>query len=301
MIKPRIAVTGSNGLVASVLIPRLRMEGYDITRILRPETPEFANDVVRWNIDSGHIEAAKLENHFAVIHLAGAGLAAHRWSPSYKKIIFGSRVNGTRLLCETLAKLKHPPKVLLSASAVGIYGNHPSHVTVDEDTTSGNGYLADICRAWEAETRPAVKAGIRVVHLRFGMVLSTKGGALGKMLVPFKCGMGGTIGSGGQVMSWISIDEIPGIVLHLLQGSLRGAVNVVSPNAVSNHEFTKALGEVLHRPTVLPLPGLLVSAMFGEMGEALLLGGARVFPKRLTESGYSFRQPELKETLRSLI
>lgn len=300
-MKQRIAITGSSGMIASVLIPRLRKEGFDITRIFRPDTPGFADDIVRWNIETSHIEAAKLENHFAVIHLAGANIGAHRWTPEYKTLLFNSRMRGTHLLCEALAKLQNPPKVLLSASAVGIYGNHPSHVTLDEDSPTANDFLAGICRAWEAETIQAARAGIRVVNMRFGVVLSPQGGALKKMLVPFRLGVGGVIGSGRQVMSWIDIEEIPDIVLHLLNSRLQGPVNVVSPNAISNREFVKTLGSALRCPTVFPLPAFMVQALFGEMGKTLLLEGARVFPKCLTESGYRFRHAELADVFQRLV
>ncbi len=294
----RIAITGSTGLIGSALVSFLLKQGHQVTQISRnkhlkgPQTP-----VVFWDPQKGQVDAAALEGFDAVIHLAGANVG-ERWDASYKQTILESRVDGTRLLSRILGGLKHKPKVLLSASAIGYYGNHAPDVLLDEASAGGNGFLADVCRRWEAETQAAVEAGIRVVHLRFGVVLSKKGGALAKMGLPFALGLGGILGSGKQMMSWIALDEIPRIVQFLINESkIIGPVNITAPAAVSNAEFTKVLGSVIHRPTFLPVPGFAVQLLFGEMGETLLLGGSHVVPKRLKEMGYQYTYPDLKKAL----
>jgi uncharacterized protein (TIGR01777 family) len=294
----RIAITGSTGLVGSKLVPFLLSEGHHVTQISRnkevkgPQTP-----VIVWNPDAGQIDASALEGFDVVIHLAGTNVG-ERWDAKYKNSILDSRVKGTRLLCKTLAGLKNKPKVLLSASAVGIYGNHKPEVISDEDSKLGEGFLADVCKQWEAETKPASDAWIRVVHMRIGVVLSKNGGALSKMWMPFQFGIGGVLGSGQQMMSWIALDEIPWIMLFLINSQhINGPVNVTAPHPVSNAVFTKTLGEVIKRPTIFPVPGVAIKLLFGEMGEVLLLGGNYVVPKRLQEMGYKYVYPHLKEAL----
>ena len=237
----------------------------------------------------------------AVVHLAGENIAAGRWTPARKAEIRRSRVDGTRNLCEVLARLPHPPKVLVSASAIGLYGDRGAEI-LTEESAAGTGFLAEVCREWEAAAAPAARVGIRVVNLRFGMVLSPTGGALKKMLLPFKLGMGGRIGSGEQFTSWIALDDVIGAIHHVLcEESVRGAVNAVAPEPASNADFTRTLARVLRRPTLLPLPAFAARLALGEMADALLLGGARVMPARLQASGYRFRFPDLESALRHLL
>ncbi len=295
----RIAITGSTGLVGSTLVPFLLKEGHQVTQISRrkeitgPQTP-----VILWNPDAGQIDASALEGFDVVIHLAGANVG-ERWDvKNHKQAIMDSRINGTGLLCRTLAGLKNKPKVLLSASAIGYYGNHSPEVISDEDSKPGEGFLSEVCQRWEAETKPAKDAWIRVVNMRIGVVLSKKGGALSKMWLPFQLGLGGVLGSGKQMMSWIALDEMPWIFLFLINSQhISGPVNITSPHPVSNTDFTKTLGQVIKRPTIFPVPDFAVKLLFGEMGEVLLLGGNYVVPKRLQEMGYKYVYPHLKEAL----
>ena len=235
------------------------------------------------------------------MHLAGENIAAARWSERVKAKIRESRLRGTRVLCESVAKMSSPPKVLVCASAIGFYGDQADRL-LDEDSPAGDMFLADVVRQWEAATQPALDAGIRVVNLRFGMILSPRDGALAKMLLPFRLGAGGRVGSGRQYWSWISIDDAAGAVHHaLMSESLSGPVNAVSPNPVTNEQFTKTLGRVLNRPTVLPMPAAAARLALGQMADELLLASARVVPKKLEESGYDFRQPTLEGALRHLL
>lgn len=248
------------------------------------------------------MDTSALEDHDAVIHLAGENIAGGRWTDKRKALIRESRIRSTSLLCKTLAGLNRPPRTLLSASAVGYYGNRDPDETLDESSMSGSGFLAEVCREWECATAPAQVAGIRVVHMRFGTVLSPPGGALAKMLPIFKLGLGGKVGSGKQIMSWIALDEIPAAVFHALSSEIpSGPVNFVSPNPVSNAEFTRILGQVLARPTIFPLPAFAARLMFGEMADELLLGGARVVPRRLKESGYPFIHSDLEQALKQML
>jgi uncharacterized protein (TIGR01777 family) len=242
-----------------------------------------------------------LEGIDAVVHLAGENIASGRWTEAKKREIRDSRVIGTRLLSEALARLQRPPQVLVCASAIGFYGDRGLDV-LKEDSAPGNDYLADVCKAWEAATAAAAQKGIRVVHLRSGMILSPKGGALAKMLFPFRLGVGGIIGSGKQYMSWIALDDTLGIIAFALQtSSLRGPVNGVSPKVVTNFEYTKTLGRVLKRPTIFPMPAFAARLAFGEMADALLLSSARVEPSVLLRSGYHFQWGDLESALRHLL
>jgi uncharacterized protein (TIGR01777 family) len=294
-----VAITGSHGLVGSALVPYLTTRGHGVTRLVRGEAAGL--DETAWDPARGLADPSRLDGLDAVVHLAGANIAAGRWSPTRKAEIRQSRVEGTRRLCEVLAPLARPPKVLVSASAVGYYGDRGAE-TLTEESAVGTGFLADVCREWEAATELAARAGVRVVRLRFGMILSPRGGALRKMLLPFRVGVGGRVGGGAQYMSWIALDDALAAIDHVLhQGSVRGPVNAVAPELVTNAEFTRTLGRVLHRPTVVPLPAFSARLVFGEMAEALLLGGARVIPARLEASGYRFQFPELEGALRHLL
>jgi hypothetical protein len=250
----------------------------------------------------GEVDAAGLEGLDAVVHLAGENVGSGRWTAARKAAIRDSRVDGTRLLCDTLAGLARPPKTLVCASAIGIYGDRGEE-PLTEDSPVGAGFLAEVCREWEAAAANAAEKGIRVVHLRIGMVLSSKGGALPRMLPPFRAGLGGAFGGGRQYVSWVALDDLSLIILHALQcGDLSGPVNAVAPVPVTNREFTEALGKVLSRPTLFPVPAFALRLAVGrEMADALLLSSARVVPKRLEETGYPFRFRELPAALRHLL
>jgi uncharacterized protein (TIGR01777 family) len=293
-----IAVSGSSGLVGSALVPFLTTGGHRVTRLVRgsPGAPDVA-----WDPAEGIRDLPKLEGVDGVVHLAGENIAAGRWTEARKAEIRRSRVEGTRRLSEAVARLTRRPKVLVSASAIGFYGDRRDEI-LTEGSAPGGDFLAQVCREWEAATEPASRAGIRVVQLRFGMILSTAGGALKKMLLPFKMGAGGRIGSGAQFMSWIAIDDAVGVIQHALSiESLRGPVNAVAPAPVTNAEFTRTLAHVLSRPAIAPMPAFAARLAFGELADALLLSSQRVMPSRLKESGYRFRYPELEAALRHLL
>jgi uncharacterized protein (TIGR01777 family) len=295
----RVLVSGSSGLIGSALVARLRAEGHEVTPLVRrlPRSGEAA-----WDPKEGTTDAPALEGHDAVVHLAGAGLGDHRWTQSYKAEILHSRKEGTSLLARSLAGLERPPKVLASGSAVGFYGDRGDE-TLTEESGPGAGFLAEVVRQWEAATAPAEEAGIRVVHLRTGVVQSPKGGALGKLLLPFRLGLGGRIGSGRQWLSWISIDDEVGAILHVLQHQeLRGPVNLTAPNPVRYGDYAQALGKALGRPAVLPTPALALQLLLGrEMVREMLLSGQRVLPAKLQASGYQHRHPELDGALADLL
>jgi len=294
----QIAVSGSSGLVGSALLPFLTTGGHRVTRLVRKAA---GGDEVAWDIAQGVKELPRLEGVDAVVHLAGENIAAGRWTAARKEEIRRSRVEGTRRLSESLARLSRRPKVLVSASAVGFYGNRGNEI-LHEDSTPGRDFLAQVCRDWEAATEPASRAGIRAVQLRFGMILSPAGGALKKMLLPFKLGAGGRIGSGTQYVSWIAIDDAVGAIHHaIVTESLQGPVNGVAPTPVSNAEYTRTLARVLSRPAIAPMPAFAARLAFGEMADALLLASQRVMPSRLQATGYRFRHPELEGALRHLL
>jgi len=291
----KILVSGSTGLVGSALVPFLLTGGHQVARLVRSQPT--AGGEVPWDPAAGRLEATNLEGLDAVVHLAGERITG-RWTAAKKARIRSSRVQGTRLLAETLAR---PPKTLVCASAIGYYG-HRGDELLREESPPGAGFLAEVCREWEAAARPAAEKGIRVVQLRIGVVLSAAGGALALMLTPFKLGLGGRVGTGQQYMSWIALDDLAGIIQHALANeSLRGPVNAVAPRAITNREFTKTLGRVLGRPTIFPMPAFAARLAFGQMADELLLASARVEPTRLIASGYKFRTPELEAALRHLL
>lgn len=256
-------------------------------------------DEYRWDPSAGDVEPAALEGLDAVVHLAGETVAG-RWTDDKKERILRSRVDGTRTLSEALAGLERPPRVLVTASAIGYYGDRGDE-QLTEESSSGDGFLAEVVREWEAASRPAEEAGIRVVRLRFGIVLSPAGGALETMLTPFRLGVAGKLGSGRQWMSWISIDDVVGAIRHaLVADELAGVANTVAPNPVTNAEFTKTLGRVLGRPTLLPVPGAALRLALGEFSQEAL-SSTRVVPRRLLESGYEFRHPDLEQALRHVL
>ncbi|MCA8984251.1 MAG: TIGR01777 family oxidoreductase [Planctomycetaceae bacterium] len=302
--KPRLKVliSGSTGMIGSAFIPFLTTGGHEVYRLVRDEKHAALNPrAIYWDIGHGEVDRQRLEGFDAVIHLAGAGIAGHRWTPKYKELIKSSRVRSTQLLSGLLATLHHKPKVLISSSAIGYYGNRGEE-PLTEQSTSGVGFLPEVGRAWEEAARTASEAGIRVVHPRLGIVLSPTGGALKEMLTPFRWGMGGIVGSGRQYWSSISLDDVLGAIYHcLMTEDIHGPVNLVMPQSTTNREFIKTLGEVLQRPTLVPLPTFAVRTLLGEMGSTLLLDSTRVAPARLQQSGYKFRHPNLDQALRFLL
>jgi uncharacterized protein (TIGR01777 family) len=295
-----IAITGSSGLVGRALVHALEGDGHLIRPVVRRAPRAGANEI-RWDPNQGMIDATEFASVDAVVHLAGENIAAHRWSESFKQSILASRVRGTKLLCDTLAGLASKPTVLVSASAIGYYGDRGDEL-VDESATSGRGFLAEVCQQWEAATVSARDADIRVVNLRIGFVLSKDGGGLAKMLTPFRLGLGGVIGSGNLYMSWIALDDLVRVIQFTLSAAaLAGPVNAVAPSPVTNREFTKTLGRILHRPTVFPMPAFAAKLAFGEMADDMLLCGVRVEPRALTNARFEFLYPQLDAALRHLL
>jgi uncharacterized protein len=300
-ISMKVLVTGSSGLIGSSLLPFLISGGHSVTRLLRSPAALKSTGASEIIWDFGNTSPPGFEGFDAAIHLAGENIAEGRWTDAKKARIRESRTKPTRALSEALAKLNRPPKVLVCASAIGYYGNRGEEI-LREGSAPGKGYLSDVCLEWEGAAVPAVQKGIRVVNLRFGVVLSAAGGALAKMLPPFRMGVGGKVGDGKQYMSWIALDDAIGAIHHVvMNGRLMGAVNAVAPNPITNLEFTRTLGRVLSRPTVFPVPAAVARIAFGEMADALLLASARVLPGLLTETGYQFRYPELEGALRHLL
>jgi hypothetical protein len=294
-----VLMTGASGLIGQALDPFLAGHGHPVRRLRR--TPSDTPGETSWNPTDGRFAPGALKNIDAVVHLAGENIAGGRWTAARKTRIRESRVTGTRRLCEGLARLESPPTVLVAASAVGFYGDRGDEI-LDESSASGDGFLVDVCQGWEAATAPARDRGIRVVHLRIGIVLSPTGGALAKMLPPFKFGVGGVLGTGDQYMSWIVIDDLLGVVLRALtEESIVGPVNAVAPHAVTNREFTKTLGSVLRRPTMFPMPSIAARLVFGEMADALLLASTRVDPAALRSVGYECAYPQLEGALRHVL
>lgn len=294
----KILISGSSGQVGTALIPALTRQRHEIWRLLRlKEKPRQDPRVILWDPEGGKIEKEALEGFDAMIHLGGLNLASKRWTEDFKKKAWDSRVESTRLLAQTMASLKQPPKVFLCASAVGIYGSRSVEV-LDEYSNPGHGFLAELCMAWEAASQPALAKGVRVIHARFGMVLSKQDGAIARMLLPFKLGLGGRIGSGKQIISWIALPDLVAALIFLLEKEdSEGAYNLVSPNSVSNFNFTRALGRAVARPTLFRLPAFAARWVFGEMADQMLLASQKVVPKRLKEAGYKFKLPYIGEAL----
>ena len=290
-----VAISGASGLVGSALVPFLTTGGHRVRRLVRGK-PE-AGDIA-WAPGRGEMDLPALEGVDAVVHLAGAPIADGRSTGERKELIRRSRTEGTRVLCEALSRLARPPKVLVSGSAIGFYGSRGDEV-LTEASAPGSGFLADVTREWEAATAPAEKAGIRVVHLRTGVVLSARGGALAKMLPAFLAGGGGRIGDGQQWMPWVSIEDLVGLIhFALFTPSLRGPVNAVAPHSVRQEDFARTLGQVLSRPALVPLPAAAVRTLFGEMGDATLLASTHIRPEAAERQGFTFLHPSLEQTLR---
>lgn len=292
----KILISGASGLIGKAIANHLSQEGHQILSLLRNTitTPY-------WDLEKKIIELGDNHKIDVVIHLAGENIAAGRWNQQKKDRILKSRVEGTKLIATFFSKAKYRPRVIISGSAIGIYGNRGTE-ELTEESTKGSGFLSEVCAQWERSISSVSESGIRVVNVRFGMVLSSKGGALAKMLFPFKIGLGGIIGDGDQYISWISINDVVGVINHIINNeNLSGPINVVSPNPVTNFNFTKVLGRILHRPTVLPLPAFLAKLIFGEMAEELLLSSTKVSPNKLLKSGYSFQEPTLDIALAKLL
>jgi uncharacterized protein (TIGR01777 family) len=292
-----VAITGASGLVGRDLTHFLTTGGHEVIAFVR-DSRRVGEGTAYWNPGTGEIDAAALARADAVVHLAGTSIAAGRWTDDRKRSILESRVRGTELIARTLAAQPPRARVLVSGSAVGYYGDRGAE-QLDESAKSGGGFLAEVCRAWEGATAAAQRAGVRVVHLRSGLTLSPAGGALGQMLLPFKVGLGGRIGSGQQYVSWIDLDDLVALVLHALYtDSVVGPVNASAPHPVTNAAFTSALGRALGRPTIVPVPALAVKALFGQLGTEALLWGQRALPRKATASGFEFFYEGVEESLR---
>jgi len=294
----KIAIAGASGLVGSTLIPALATDDAAITRLVRhaPKTGE-----IEWHPNQDQVSPQSLEGFEVIINLAGENLASGRWTDEHKRKIRDSRVSGTHLLSEAIAKMMVKPRVFVCASATGIYGDRDDEV-LDEQSESGGGFLAGVCREWEKACEPATKAGVRVVNLRFGPILAREGGMLAKLLTPFKMGMGGKVGTGKQYISWVAlVDAVNAIKLAIAEQSMQGPLNVVSPNPVTNEEFTKTLGHVLNRPTALAMPAFAARLAFGEMADEMLLVSQRVMPKKLTGARFQFQFPDLEKAIRHYV
>jgi uncharacterized protein (TIGR01777 family) len=296
----RILISGASGLVGSATAGALRADGHDIARLVRHGGNHSLGDV-RWDPESGAIDTDVIEGTDAVVHLAGAGIGDRRWSEGRKKILLDSRVNSTRTLVDALAQLQRKPRVLVAASAVGYYGDRGDE-PLTESSSSGTGFLATLARDWETQSLRAESLGMRVVLLRFGMILDARGGALPRMIRPFKLGLGGRLGSGRQWISWIGLEDVVRVIFSaLVDEKLSGPVNVVAPNPVRNVEFTIALARVLHRPAIFPVPAFVLRLALGEMADELLLASQCAVPHKLVAQGHAFRFPELDATLHSLL
>lgn len=296
-----ILVSGARGLVGTALTSAIASKGMNVRRLSRSSSKSRDDDAVIWNPESGLLNFVACSGVDAVVHLAGENIASGRWSAAKKLRIRDSRVTGTHRLCKSLASMPNPPRVLVCASAIGFYGDRGDQLLVETEPP-GCGFLPEVCTQWERATQPAVDAGIRVVNLRIGVVLSPEGGALKQMLLPFQFGLGGKVGSGRQYWSWISLpDLVRSILFAVEEESLTGPVNAVAPDAVTNAEFTGMLGRVLRRPTFFPLPGFMARLVLGEMADELLLASIRVAPEQLQKHGFEFEHPDLETALRAVL
>jgi hypothetical protein len=296
----KILVSGASGLLGSALVPALKAAGHDVGRLVRDKSRAVAGDVF-WDPPSGEIDRRAVDGCDAIINLAGENIAG-RWTARKKRRIRDSRIDGTHAIAEALACAAARPRTLINASATGFYGDRGDEL-LDETSRAGRGdFLSEVCQAWESAAEPAARAGVRVVFQRFGVVLSGKGGALAMMLLPFRLGLGGRIGSGRQFMSWVTLDDAVGATLHNLgNDTLRGPINVVSPEPVTNLKYTKTLGRVLSRPTIFPMPAFAARTVLGQMADELLLASQRVHPATLLGSGYAFKYPQLEPALRHVL
>jgi len=293
----KVLVSGASGLIGSALLAGLQSSGYEVTRLVRGDASGKGD--IAWD-PSSPLAPESVSGFDAVVHLAGESIVG-RWTDAKKRSVRESRVQGTRNFAEALAAAPQAPRVFISASAIGYYGDRGEE-NLREESSSGSGFLPEVCREWEAAAEPAAKAGIRTAQMRFGVVLSASGGALRKMLPPFRMGVGGNIGNGRQWMSWIDIDDVVGAIQHVIKtDNLHGPVNVVGPNSVRNAEFTKTLASVLSRPAIFPMPAFAARLVFGQMADELLLASQRVEPAKLLSTGYVFQQPELRSALENIL
>jgi len=296
----KILISGASGLVGTAATAALRSGGHTVAHLVRSGGKRSSGDV-RWDPPSGFIDADAMEGADAILHLAGAGIGDARWSTARKQLLRGSRVDATRVLVAGIAKLRQKPRVLIAASAVGYYGNRGDE-RLTESSANGEGFLAALARDWEAESPRAESLGVRTVLLRLGMILSRRGGALPRMLAPFKLGLGGRLGSGKQWISWIALEDVIGVIRRALADEkLSGPVNVVAPNPVRNAEFTRALAHAVRRPAIFPAPAFALRLALGEMADELLLGSQRAEPQRLLGAGFAFQFPELGAALGSIL
>jgi uncharacterized protein len=293
----KILVSGVSGPIGAALLPSLNARGYKVTRLVR--SGASGEERILWNPTQA-LDPKSVSGFDTVVHLAGETVVG-RWTEAKKAAIRDSRVLGTRNLAEALAQASERPRVLISASAVGYYGDRGDE-QLPEGTPAGSGFLAEVCREWEAAAEPAARSGIRTVQIRIGMVLSAEGGALPRMVPPFRLGLGGKMGSGRQWMSWVHVQDIVGAIHHIIRtASLQGPINMVSPNPVTNAEFTKILASVLSRPAIFPMPAFAARLAFGQMADELLLASQRVQPAKLLASGYTFQHPELRLALQEIL
>ncbi len=294
----RILVTGATGLVGSAVTTFLEQQGHEVFPLVRSKEP--VDGQAWWDPAAGECVLGAARPIEAVIHLAGENIASGRWTDEKKKRIRDSRVNGTKLLSEALASLPEQPQVFISSSAIGYYGNRGEE-PLTERSSPGDSWLSQVCQDWEAATEPASDTGIRTINLRTGIVLSKEGGMLKRMWLPFKMGVGGIVGSGEQMMSWIDIRDLVQVIHHILfDEEISGPVNGTAPHPVSNREFTKTFGKVIRRPTIFPMPETIVRWVFGELGDELMLKGAMVLPRVLEQSSFEFQHPGLEESLKTL-
>jgi len=294
----KIAIAGASGLVGSALIPSLTNDGAAITRLVRGAAE---SGEIEWHPNQDQLNEQTLAGFDVIINLAGENIAGGRWTDEQKRKIRDSRVGGTHLLSEAIAKMAVKPGAFICASATGIYGDRDDE-TLDEQSESGGGFLAGVCREWEKACEPAIKAAVRVVNLRLGPILAREGGMLSKLLTPFKMGMGGKVGSGKQYISWVALDDVVNAIkLAISNQTMRGPVNIVSPNPVTNEEFTRTLGHVLNRPTALAMPAFAARLAFGEMADEMLLASQKVLPKKLMSIGFEFKYPQLEAAFRRYV
>lgn len=296
----KVLVTGASGLIGTALCESLRQDGADVYRLVRrsPDKP----DEIFWNPASGELDQASVEGFDAVVHLAGAGIGDKRWSKSRRRVILDSRVDSTGLLADRLAAATDKPDVLVSGSAIGIYGNRTQPVDEQAEPAPPSDFLSEVTIAWEQATRPAEEAGIRTVHIRTGIVLAKHGGALGKLLLPFRLGLGGKLGRGDTWWSWISLQDEIRAIKHLIDQPLEGPVNLTAPNPVTNKDLTKVLGRVLRRPTIFTVPRFALEILLGkDLAAAVLFTSAQVIPAKLLESGFVFETPDIEDALSSVL
>ncbi len=292
----KILISGSTGFIGTKLVDRLRASGHDVTRLVRSSS----DTGLFWDPYKSNVDISRMEGYDAFVHLSGESING-RWTASKKKKIMNSRIISTRFLAECISKLKNPPKAFICSSAIGYYGNRGDE-ELTESSSAGTGFLAEVCKAWEAETKPIEVKGIRVVNVRTGLVLSPEGGALKQLLFPFKMGVGGVVGSGKQWWSWIALNDLLKIYQFVVENeSIKGAIDATAPNPTTNKIFVKNLGKVLRRPAIFPLPSIAVKLIFGEMGQELLLDGQRVIPKKLIDAEFRFKQTVLENYLNQIL